>query len=155
MMKTVAVKTKVNNESVGAEPAKKKSSKQAPLSTSHSDALLYEQVSERILQLIEGGTLRPGQRVPSVRELSTQQGVSVSTVLQSYRKLENAGWIEARPQSGYYVRQSHHSLPPEPEISQPSSKATSVQVSDLVMQVVQVKNHPIWFSSGPQPCALI
>jgi hypothetical protein len=29
---------------------------------------LYEQVSERILQLIEGGTLRPGQRVPSVRE---------------------------------------------------------------------------------------
>lgn len=126
-MKTVAVKSGVKHGSEGAVTG---------------DSRLYEQVSERILQLIEGGTLRPGQRVPSVRELSTQQSVSVSTVLQAYRQLENAGWIEARPQSGYYVRQAQQSLPPEPESSQPPLKATEVRVSDLVMQVVQVKNHP-------------
>jgi DNA-binding transcriptional regulator YhcF (GntR family) len=81
MMKTVVVNKEVKNRLQRAES---------------SDSRLYEQVSERILQLIEGGTLRPGQRVPSVRELSTQQSVSVSTVLQAYRQLENSGWIEAR-----------------------------------------------------------
>jgi DNA-binding transcriptional MocR family regulator len=142
MMKTVAANNTVNKAPARQEAVKKTPAKKATENASGSEAHLYEQVSKRILQLIEGGTLRPGQRVPSVRELSTQQGVSVSTVLQSYRKLENAGWIEARPQSGYYVRQSHQSLPPEPEASQPPLKATSVQISDLVMQVVQVKNHP-------------
>jgi DNA-binding transcriptional MocR family regulator len=140
-MKTVAVKKRVVQASRRASGNRESESKvpaeQALAETSRSDARLYEQVAERILQLIEGGTLRPGQRVPSVRELSTQQGVSVSTVLQSYRKLENAGWIEARPQSGYYVRQSHQSLPPEPEATQPPFQATSVSISELVMQVMQ------------------
>src|SRR4028118_156731 len=142
MMKTVAVEKRVKKATTGVGSATRMPLEQATTAARNSNSLLYEQVSERILQLIEGGTLRPGQRVPSVRELSTQQGVSVSTVLQSYRKLENAGWIEARPQSGYYVRQSHQSLPPEPEASQPLFKATSVEISDLVMQGGQGRDHP-------------
>jgi DNA-binding transcriptional MocR family regulator len=54
--------------------------------------------------MIENGTYRPGERVPSVRGLSRQMRVSINTVLQSYAHLENVGLIEARPQSGYYVR---------------------------------------------------
>ena len=65
---------------------------------------LYQQVASRIEGLIEGGTLGIGTRVPSVRKLSEQQGVSISTALQAYRMLESEGLIEARPQSGYYVR---------------------------------------------------
>jgi len=38
--------------------------------------------------------------------------VSVSTVLQAYFWLENQGWIEPRPQSGFYVRVPFAELPP-------------------------------------------
>jgi DNA-binding transcriptional MocR family regulator len=84
---------------------------------------LYEQIAARIAGLIEGGTLTAGARVPSVRQLSAQQGISISTALQAYRVLENEGWIEARPQSGYYVRRRAQREPgpehvlPEPEIA--------------------------------------
>src|SRR5512138_1074928 len=73
--------------------------------------LLYERVAADIADLVARGTYRPGDRVPSVRELSRQLRVSVNTVVEAYAQLENRGVIEARPQSGYYV-----SCPlPEPE----------------------------------------
>ena len=65
---------------------------------------LYEEVAARIGAMIANGTYRPGERVPSIRGLSRQMRVSVNTILQSYAHLENVGMIEARPQSGYYVR---------------------------------------------------
>src|SRR4029434_9450336 len=74
---------------------------------------LYKQVALRIAELIEHGTLRPGERIPSVRELSEQEEVSIATVMQAYRVLESRGLIEARPQSGYYVRAKLWSPPPE------------------------------------------
>jgi len=65
---------------------------------------LYQEVATRITRLIDEGTFRPGERIPSVRGLSRQMGVSLSTVLTAYGVLEDEGLIEARPQSGYYVR---------------------------------------------------
>jgi DNA-binding transcriptional MocR family regulator len=103
---------------------------------------LYEQVALRITGMIESGTLRVGDRVPSVRSLSAQQRVSISTVLQAYRTLENQGWLEARPQSGYYIRRAKRNLPPEPEMSQTALRATPVSVGDLVVQILQSKLHP-------------
>src|SRR5258705_12400300 len=81
---------------------------------------LYKQVAVRISELIEHGTLRPGERVPSVRKCSEQQSVSIATVMQAYRLLEDRGMIEAQPQSGYYVRPRPWSLPPKPEMSRPA-----------------------------------
>ena len=54
--------------------------------------------------MIEKGTYRPGERIPSIRNLSRQMRVSINTVMQAYAHLENVGMVEARPQSGYYVR---------------------------------------------------
>ncbi len=79
-------------------------------------APLYQAVAERVEGLIEGGTLSPGARIPSVRRFARQLGVSVTTVLEAYRRLEDEGLIEARPQSGYYVRTRPDALPP-PELS--------------------------------------
>ncbi|MBF0564980.1 MAG: PLP-dependent aminotransferase family protein [Nitrospirae bacterium] len=64
---------------------------------------LYGQVAARIEYLIERGTFRPGERIPSVRSIKRQMDVSLSTVLAAYGLLEDRGVIEARPQSGYYV----------------------------------------------------
>src|SRR5947209_6267985 len=103
---------------------------------------LYKQLALRISELVEHGTLRPGERVPSVRKCSEQQNVSIATVMQAYRLLENRGVIEARPQSGYYVRAVRWSAPAEPAMSKPAPRAVKVQVSDLVLQVIQAGRDP-------------
>ena len=64
---------------------------------------LYEEVANRISYLVEEGTFRPGDRVPSIRNLSQQFGVSINTIKQAYAFLEDRRMIEARPQSGYFV----------------------------------------------------
>ena len=84
--------------------------KAMPLNENKSSRL-YEQVADHIAGMIEARTYRPGERIPSVREMSAQKRISVTTVLQAYGLLESQGLIEARPQSGYYVR-SRTFLPP-------------------------------------------
>ena len=109
---------------------------------------LYKQVALRISELIEHGTLRAGERVPSVRRCSQQQNVSIATVMQAYRLLESRGVIEARPQSGYYVRMRRWSPPPEPEMYKPAPRPVQVQVSELVMQVVKAGRDPALIRLG-------
>ena len=70
-------------------------------STTPSAEYLYETVANDIRTLITSGTYRPGDRLPSVRQLSRQKRISVSTALQAYMLLESRGLVEARPQSGY------------------------------------------------------
>ncbi|WP_257451364.1 aminotransferase-like domain-containing protein [Archangium lipolyticum] len=108
--------------------------------TPHST--LYEQVAERLGEAIAAGTLRAGDRLPSVRQLSASERVSVSTVLQAYLHLESLGLIETRPQSGHYVRQRERPLPAEPQVSRPAALATPVSVSALVARVYRAANDP-------------
>ncbi len=103
---------------------------------------LYRSVSGKIAGLIDEGVLRPGERVPSVRRLGAQEGVSVSTVMQAYTLLESRGYIEARPQSGFYVRSRRDSLPPEPRTSAPGRQTTRVGISGLVSRVLQAVLDP-------------
>lgn len=105
-------------------------------------AHLYERVASRITTMIEQGTLRPGERVPSVRKLNEQLGVSMSTVLQAYALLEDRGVLEAKPQSGFYVRLRQRELPPEPRISKPSLSATKVDIGLLAAEVHEAAMNP-------------
>ena len=104
---------------------------------SNDEAFLYEQLATSISKLIDDGTLRPGDRLPSVRKFSKRRGVSVSTVLQAYRHLEDSRLVEARPQSGFYVRPQVRNRPPAPTISAPPPGANEVGVSELVMKVLE------------------
>src|SRR5579872_3259628 len=81
-----------------------------------ADSPLYVRLAEQLTQQVVDGVLRQGDRVPSLRELSRQQGVSVSTALQAYLWLENRGYLEARPQSGFYIRTPFAKLIPEPQL---------------------------------------
>lgn len=99
--------------------------------------LRYEEIANRIADLIEQGTFRPGDRIPSVRQASRQHGVSISTILQAYLLLEDRGLIAARPQSGYYVRSRQSGSLPEPEMSSPGLDASQVSQHALMMQVVR------------------
>jgi DNA-binding transcriptional MocR family regulator len=110
---------------------------------------LYRQLAEHIQSLVRAGTLRAGERVPSVRRLSQQQGVSVSTVLQAYQRLEAIGVIEARPQSGFYVKRLRAAVD-EPEVSRPPLRALTVDVNDLADVVLGYATDPgvVAFGSG-------
>lgn len=80
-------------------------------------SLLYQQIARQLADDIQKGFYQPGERVPSVRKLSTQKGVSHATVLHAYATLEDQGLIRARPQSGYYVHQTPALTAPTPAIS--------------------------------------
>ncbi len=110
--------------------------------TSAHESYLYQRIVDKIAGMISKGTLRPGERVPSIRKICTQQGVSMSTALQAYFLLEDRGLIEARPQSGFYVKRQFRKLPPEPAMTHASLRATQVEVSDLVMKVIYEASDP-------------
>lgn len=99
-------------------------------------AKLYENVAGRVADLVDKGVYNYGERVPSVRELSRELGVSTTTVVEAYRLLEDQGLLEARPQSGYYVKLHEvDSRCPQPDCLPPTDPIP-VTVIDLVMNLM-------------------
>ncbi len=111
-------------------------------------APLYMELADSLQQLIEQGTLRAGHRVPSVRRMSLQRSVSISTVLQAYTVLENRGYLEARPQSGYYVRPRLPSDTPVPRMARPMAKPSYVGVNDLTAEIMRYSADPNYVALG-------
>ncbi len=64
---------------------------------------MYKTLASQFIQEIETGKLMEGNRMPSLRQLSKQQAVSMSTAVSCYQELESQGWIHSRPQAGYFV----------------------------------------------------
>jgi len=83
---------------------------------------LYLNLAEVLGARIEQGLYRPGQRLPSVRALSVEHGVSLSTVQQAYRMLEDSGMVSPRPKSGYFVSDHRHDPPSAPWTSPSGSR---------------------------------
>ena len=110
--------------------------------SSQTKILRYQDLAERIASLIRNGTYPSGERIPSVRQTSQQQNLSISTVLQAYALLERKGLIESRPQSGYYVRTRLEERLPEPETSSPQLDPTHVSLHDLVLMLMRDSADP-------------
>jgi DNA-binding transcriptional MocR family regulator len=99
---------------------------------------LYEQIAAEITGLIERGTIRPGDRITSVRNMSARRGVSIPTVLQAYRLLEARRIIEARPQSGFYVSSSASAGKLERSSLKKLPAAREITTSDLIMRTLEM-----------------
>ena len=65
---------------------------------------ISEEIVQQIKQLISSGDLKPGERIPSERELATMLGVSRPSVREAIMVLEAMGFLEARQGGGTYVR---------------------------------------------------
>lgn len=96
---------------------------------------LYLEVSERIEKLIEKKALKVGDKLLSVRALSKEQGISLSTAFQAYYHLESKGLIEARPQSGYYVRFSPKHALNIPHVCKPAEEVMPVSIDEMINSV--------------------
>lgn len=93
---------------------------------------LYQRLAGVLEGMIRSRSLRAGDRIPSVRQFSAQQRVSVPTALQAYVTLEIRGLIEARPKSGFYVRPRLADLAPEPAPSPRVPRVTTLGTPDPV-----------------------
>jgi DNA-binding transcriptional MocR family regulator len=109
----------------------------------------YEEVATFITALVDTGTLPPGARAPSLRAISKQRRISLSTAIQAYRLLEDRGVLTARPQSGYFI--AKRASLQAPGISRPPAKSTRVPVSDVALKLLEHASDP---RMAPLGCAI-
>ncbi len=96
---------------------------------------IYQRIANSIEYQIRHDVLRLGDKLPSVRSVCREHGVSMSTALQAYYLLESKGLIEARPQSGYYVCYTHRDFPKPPHTSNPVSDFSGRERENLITRV--------------------
>ena len=72
------------------------------ISPSNPDPM-HRQVTEQVKDAIAKGTLRAGEKLPPIREMSKALGISPITIKRSYRDLENGGYITTRAGLGSFV----------------------------------------------------
>lgn len=71
---------------------------------------IYEQVRDGFRDLIISGALRPGEKLPSVRELATSLTINPNTIQRAYRELEADGYIESVTGKGSFVSLPHNAI---------------------------------------------
>lgn len=102
--------------------ARAKSSKKSPLTKNPSarpanaplfylDASstlsLQDQIRQKIVSAVSSGTLPPGAKLPSSRELARQLGVARNTAILAYEQLVAEGFLASKPRSGIFVSETH------------------------------------------------
>jgi len=97
---------------------------------------LYVNLAELLGSRIENGFYRPGDRLPSVRALSLEHGVSLSTVQQAYRLLEDSGLAAPKPKSGYFVPAERKS-PALPVVTRPAQRPVDISQWDQVLDLIR------------------
>lgn len=105
------------------------------LATAYDEDFLYMQIAERLSSQIREQVLKTGEKLPSVRMLSQEQGISLSTAYKAYVQLEIKGLIEARPKSGYYVRYTPTRSFNQPKINEEVADTKRLSVDELIATV--------------------
>ena len=103
---------------------------------------LYQDIADRTAKLIADEVLRPGERLPSIRQACRTHGISPITITRAYHLLESQGLIEARPKSGYFVRARLARTLPEPAMTHPVGGSTTLKVSDFIFQILDSVRDP-------------
>jgi DNA-binding transcriptional MocR family regulator len=114
----------------------------------------YDDLADELARQIAEGVLRPGDRLPSIRQTCRTRHLSPSTVAQAYDRLESLGLIRAIPRSGYIVNPPSNAQAPEPPVSAPPDGAHPVAITDLVLEIlssVRFRNIIPFGSAFPSP----
>ena len=67
---------------------------------------IYEQIKSGMIELVSAGGLKPGEKLPSVRDLATQLAINPNTIQRAYRELETEGYICSVPGKGSFVAET-------------------------------------------------
>ena len=71
-----------------------------------SDRPVYQQIISSVKREIALGRIRPGDKLPTVRQLAQQLVINPNTIAKSYRYLEQAGIIVTRPGTGAFIAEA-------------------------------------------------
>jgi len=96
----------------------------------------YQALISHLESLVRDGTLRVGDRAPSVRQMSREHGASPGTVAHAYELLQARGYLQPRARSGFFVSDAWRATDDEQRTSRPPRRATQPDVSQLVFQVL-------------------
>ena len=72
----------------------------------------YLQLVAQVQEALRMGWLRPGDQLPTVRDVVSSATVNANTVLKAYKELASAGLVETRPGAGTYICGSLGSVDP-------------------------------------------
>lgn len=97
---------------------------------------LYHQLAAEIISQIESGIYKVGDKLPGVRTVSAQRGVSAATVVAAYNELLNGGYIESRPRSGFYVNGLLTADFQSPQITQHKVVPREIVGQQLVLELL-------------------
>jgi DNA-binding transcriptional MocR family regulator len=106
-----------------------------PKKKNNSEDHLYLRIAGGIEKMIGEEILKIGDKLPSVRVLSEEYGISMGTAFQAYYHLEGKGLVEARPKSGYYVRFNYRRMPALPRMAEAGTMPSEVSVREMIMEV--------------------
>ena len=96
-----------------------------------SSTPVYLQIKEQIIALITSGAVRPGEAIPSSRQLAQELGLARNTVLQAYLELAAEHWLDTKPGSRTCVSDS----PPSQADLSPSNHAHSTPGANKAIQM--------------------
>lgn len=96
---------------------------------------LYNEIAGNIANKIKTGVLKAGERLPSIRMLSKEHGISVNTAKRIFLELEALSLVQSRPQSGYFVSPLTYLKLPLPETSQPLPATHNTGPDELISSV--------------------
>lgn len=65
---------------------------------------LYEQICDKLKELIISGALAENDKIPSVREMAVALAINPNTIQKAYKELENEGYIYSMKAKGSFVR---------------------------------------------------
>ena len=99
---------------------------------------LYQKIAETMAQKIKSHLYQPGDKLPSLRSLSRENRVSAATAQEAYYLLESWGLIEARPQSGFYVKPLPLNSSASDEVNFEVAGPALVSVSQAATQLFQL-----------------
>lgn len=68
---------------------------------------IYEQLVDKLKELIINEVLKPDEQLPSVRALAQQLTINPNTIQKAYRELENQGFIYSQKGKGSFVNPSN------------------------------------------------
>lgn len=97
-----------------------------------SERPVYLQLYDYIKESILDEEIEPGEKLPSLRSLSKNLGISITTVTMSYNQLLVEGYIESRPSSGYFVRNIGRIMKKSKETESVGSFSESIDTPSLM-----------------------
>ena len=102
----------------------------------------YTELADTLEGQIRSGTIGAGEKMPSIRLLHQDTGLSITTVYHAYIELEKRGVVEARRKSGYYVKPLLENILPAPQRPSGEISPVKVTINNLAIALCEAMGDP-------------